>query len=221
MPSAKRAQREATGDWEQLRMFVASPQQEAYELLRPIVLFGRTPAERARETGVAERTLRRKADRFDATGMASLFETTAPATNDRRGLPAEVRQAILDLKAEYAPLRPHEIATICEQRFRRPVSHHTVQRILAAGVPPTVVSELGVRIGTTAYAPLLRQRSVCSYAARIPPSSAAQRSWNCWRWSASDTCSPVVRCARKYWRCSSKAGQNRAADATLPNPRIG
>ena len=136
MPSAKRAQREVTEDWEQLRMFVASPQQEAYELLRPIVLFGRTPAERARETGVAERTLRRKADRFDVTGMASLFETTASATTDRRALPAEIRQAILALKAEYAPLRPNEIATICEQRFRRPVSHHTVQRVLATGTLP-------------------------------------------------------------------------------------
>ncbi len=140
MPSAKRAQREATEDWEQLRMFVASPQQETYELLRPIVLFGRTPAERARETGVAERTLRRKADRFDAAGMASLFETTAPVTHDRRALPAEIRQAILDLKAEHAPLRPNEIATICEQRFRRSVSHHTVGRVLAAGVPPVTAA---------------------------------------------------------------------------------
>src|SRR5215218_8327068 len=126
MPAAKRVQRDATEDWEQLRMFVASPQQEAYELLRPIVLFGRTPAARARETGVAERALRRRAERFDATGMASLFETTASATHDRRALPAEVRRAILELKAEDESLRPNEIATICAQRFRRPVSHHTV-----------------------------------------------------------------------------------------------
>ncbi len=62
MPPTKRTQRDATEDWEQLRLYVASPQQETYELLRPIVLFGRTPAERARETGVAERTLRRQAD---------------------------------------------------------------------------------------------------------------------------------------------------------------
>jgi len=145
MPSAKRAQRDATEDWEQLRIFVASPQQETYELLRPhphagTRLFGRTPAERARATGVAERTLRRKADRFDATGMARLVETTAPATHDRRALPAEVRQAILDVKAEYAPLRPNAIATICAQRFHRPVSQHTVRRVLAAGVPPTTAA---------------------------------------------------------------------------------
>ncbi len=136
MPTTKRAPREATEDWEQLRIFATWPQQATYELLRPIVLSGRTPAARARETGVAERTLRRKAARFDAIGMASLFETTAPATTDRRALPAAIRQAILALRAEYAPLRPNEIATICQQRFHRPVSHHPVRGVLAGGVPP-------------------------------------------------------------------------------------
>src|SRR5262249_51113441 len=135
MPSAKRPRWEPTEDWEQLRIMAAIPAQRTYELLRPIVLFGRTPAERARETGVPERTLRRKADRFDAVGMASLFEPAAPAATDRRALPAEIRQAILDLKAEYSPLRPNEIATICECRFHRPVGHHTVQRVLAGGPP--------------------------------------------------------------------------------------
>jgi hypothetical protein len=128
MPAAKRVRREPTDDWQQLRLYVATPEQEAYELLRPIVLFGRTPAERAGETGVAERTLRRKADRFEAAGMASLFEAVAPAADDRRALPPEIRQAILDLKADHPPLRPNEIATICRHRFDRPVSHHTVQR---------------------------------------------------------------------------------------------
>jgi hypothetical protein len=133
MVPAKRPRREPTEAWEQLRVIATAPGQQTYELLRPIVLFGRTPAERARETGVPECTLRRKADRFDAVGMASLLETTAPAMTDRRALPAEIRQAILALKAEYPPLRPNEIATICEQRFHRPVGHHTVQRVLAGG----------------------------------------------------------------------------------------
>lgn len=59
MPPVRRSRREATEDWEQLRLYAAWPQQLAYELLRPIVLFGRTPAARAAETGVPERTLRR------------------------------------------------------------------------------------------------------------------------------------------------------------------
>lgn len=49
MPPAKRQRRDPNEDWEQLRMLVATPAQEGYELLRPIVLFGRTPAERANE----------------------------------------------------------------------------------------------------------------------------------------------------------------------------
>jgi len=35
MPPAKRVRREATDDWQQLRLYVATPEQEAYELLRP------------------------------------------------------------------------------------------------------------------------------------------------------------------------------------------
>lgn len=125
--------RDLTDDWEQLRLFVFWPAQKSYELLRPIVLFGRSPAERARETGVPEHTLRRQADRFDAISMASLLVAPAPPTIDRRALPAEIRQAILELKAECPPLSAHEIAGICQQRFRRPVANHTVTRVLAAG----------------------------------------------------------------------------------------
>ena len=69
MPSARRSQHQPTADWQQLRLLVRSPEQEAYELLRPIVLFGRSSVARARETGVPERTLRRKAARFDASGI--------------------------------------------------------------------------------------------------------------------------------------------------------
>ena len=47
MPAAKRPRRDVTEDWEQLRMLVTTPARETYELLRPIALFGRTPAERA------------------------------------------------------------------------------------------------------------------------------------------------------------------------------
>lgn len=141
MPAPKRPHREPVHDWEQLRLLVTSPAQEAYEVLRPIVLFGATPAERARQTGVPERTLRRRADRFDTLGMVSLFDAPVPpSAADRRALPADIRQAIADLKAEYPSLGLRELATICEHRFHRPVGHHTVQRVLASGLAPTVTS---------------------------------------------------------------------------------
>ena len=82
MPAPKRLRRPPTDDWQQLQLYVGFPEQETYELLRPIVLFGQTAAERADATGVSERTLARKADHFDAEGMASLFANSEPAVDD-------------------------------------------------------------------------------------------------------------------------------------------
>jgi transposase len=130
MPPAVRPRRDPTDDWIQIRLLVASPEQHAYELLRPIVLFGQPPATRARETGVPERTLRRKAARFDAHGMRSLFDPEPPPVADKRRLPPEVRRAILELKAEYPAFGLRELARICRERFDRPVGHHAVERVL-------------------------------------------------------------------------------------------
>ncbi|MDP9071142.1 MAG: helix-turn-helix domain-containing protein, partial [Actinomycetota bacterium] len=113
-----------------MRLLVTSPEQAAYELLRPLVLFGHPVRARARETGVPERTLRRKVARFAATGMRSLFEVDDPPASDRR-LPLGIRPAIVELKAEYPPLSLRQIATICAHRFERRLSHHTVKQVLA------------------------------------------------------------------------------------------
>ena len=56
-----------------VQQYTLWPEQKVYELLRPVVLFGETAAERAKETGASERTLHHKADQFDQHGMASLF----------------------------------------------------------------------------------------------------------------------------------------------------
>jgi len=139
MPAPKRLRRPPTDDWQQLQLYIGFPEQETYELLRPIVLFGQTAAERADATGVSERTLARKADHFEAEGMASLFATSEPAVDDRRRLPADIRQRILTLKAEYPAFRPHEIATICRRRDDCRVSHQTVQRVFAEYPLPSLV----------------------------------------------------------------------------------
>ena len=136
MPRCRRARRQPTDDWRQLRLLVGSPEQEAYELLRPIVLFGQPSAARARETGIPERTLRRQAAAFDDRGMASLFDRPSSPTQDRRRLPAEFRRAIVELKAEYPPFGPREIARICRRRFGRPVGPRTVGRVIAAEPAP-------------------------------------------------------------------------------------
>jgi transposase len=128
-----RPRRDATDEWAQLRLLVTSPEQETYEILRPIVLFGQPTSERAQETGMGERTLRRAVARFETGGMRSLFDPEPPPPSaDRRLLPAGIRAAIVGLKAEYPPFGPFEIARICQHRFDRRVSYHTVHQILAA-----------------------------------------------------------------------------------------
>jgi len=141
MPAPKRRRIAPTDDWQQLQFLMNWPEQLTYELIRPVVLFGRTPAERAQETGAAARTLYRKADRFDAFGMVSLFpDFREPKELDRRTLPPYLRQVLVDLKAQYPAFRPHELATICYVASGRRPSPHTVKRILATGPQPTLLS---------------------------------------------------------------------------------
>lgn len=54
---------------QQLSSSIDFPEQLTYEVLRPVVLFGYSPGERAEETGVAQRTLYRQAACFAQDGM--------------------------------------------------------------------------------------------------------------------------------------------------------
>jgi transposase len=134
MPFRKRPRREPTEDWSQLQLQLVWPEQVSYELIRPVVLFGLSPAERARQTGVPARTIYRRADRFDAEGMASLAPASPLAAP--RTLPPLLRRTIVELKAEYRAFRPHELARICYARFGRRPSSHTVKRVLAEEPTP-------------------------------------------------------------------------------------
>jgi putative transposase len=135
--TGQRQRIDATDDWQQLDLLVRFPEQRTYELIRPVVLFGHSPAERARLTGAPQRTLYRQAARFEREGMASLFGP--PKVERHRTLPEEIQQAILILKAEHPGFHFHEIATICGVQFGRRPSHHTVRRILAEDPLPVLV----------------------------------------------------------------------------------
>jgi putative transposase len=138
MPKAKRERRERTDNYHLLQQWCRTPEQRLYEWIRPIVLFGIPPVERAQETGLAERSLGRAADAFDTHGIICLFRPTKAQREDHhRSLPVAMRQLIVDLKAEYADFTDGEIAAICAIQFngRRP-SHHTVKAVLADGPPP-------------------------------------------------------------------------------------
>jgi putative transposase len=141
MPARKRKRRERTPDWHEIQQATLWPEQEVYERLRPLVLFGETAAERAKETGASERTLHYQARRFEQEGMASLFpkQRSEPLPPGPK-LPPEMCQVIVNLKAEYPGFSLREISTICYLRFGRKLSHHTVQRVLADGPKPTVTA---------------------------------------------------------------------------------
>ena len=142
MPARKRKRRSRTHDWQEIQQATLWPEQEVYERLRPIVLFGETAAERAKETGASERTLHYQANLFEQEGMASLFHKEHPTDpQPGRSLPPEICQLIVNLKAEYPGFSLHEISTICFLRFGRKLSHHTVQRVLADGPEPTVSTQ--------------------------------------------------------------------------------
>jgi transposase len=136
MPNRTRTKVAPTDDWHQLTLLIDTPEQLTYELIRPVVLFGRSPAQRARETGAAPRTIHRRAARFADNGIRSLF---APSSDVHRRLAPAIRRAILELKAEHPALKNYEITTICHVRFGHRASPHTVERVLAEGPLPAVV----------------------------------------------------------------------------------
>jgi putative transposase len=129
MTSGPRRRRvEPTEEWEQIELLCGWPEQRDYELIRPLVLFGSPADARARETGEASgRTLRRRAARFEAEGMESLFGSEHAR---RKGLPPGMRRLVVDLKAEYPGFNPNEISRVCYVRFGRRPARKTVKRVL-------------------------------------------------------------------------------------------
>jgi len=139
MPKRRYERREPTHDWQQIRPLLKDTAQINYEVIRPVVLWGQTPKERGAETGVSPRTIYYRANLFDQAGMASLLPPEPPPPVpklDKRSLPPDIRQEIVDLYAQY-PFRPHELATICFVKFNRKPAPATIKLILASGPKPS------------------------------------------------------------------------------------
>jgi len=115
-------------EWQELLPLFWWPEQVEYERIRQPVLFGGSVAERAEQTGVSERTLRRRIERFEAEGMEGLFATEKAR---RRRLPPNIRRLIVDLKAEYPPFNTNEIANIAYVVFGRRPDVRTVRQVLS------------------------------------------------------------------------------------------
>src|SRR5437764_5485655 len=140
MPKHRYQRREPTHDWQQIRPLLKDQTQITYELIRPVILFGVNPTERAEETDISRRTIYYKANLFDTAGMASLLPPEPPPSVpklDKRTLPPDIRQEIVDLHAQYPAFHPHEIATICFVKFNRKPAPATIKLILASGPKPS------------------------------------------------------------------------------------
>lgn len=140
MPKQRYERREPTHDWQQIRPLLKDSAQITYEIIRPVILWGVTPKERATETGMSQRTIYYKSNLFDQAGMASVMPPSPPPPVpklDKRTLPPPIRQSIVDLKAEYPALSLHELASICYAQFGRKPSPHTIKLILASGPNPS------------------------------------------------------------------------------------
>lgn len=70
--------RELSHDWKDIRPLLKDSAQITYEVIRPVLLFGVSPKERAEETGISKSSIYYKANLFDQAGMASLFPPTPP-----------------------------------------------------------------------------------------------------------------------------------------------
>jgi len=140
VPKRKRKQREHTEDWQTIQQYTIWPEQTAYELLRPVVLFGDPATKRSEETGEPRPTLDRKADAFDEQGMVSLFASRPrkQPQETARSLPPDMRQLIVDLRVELPTMSLREITEICEAIFNRHPSHNSVKMVLASGPPPSI-----------------------------------------------------------------------------------
>src|SRR5512135_302031 len=111
MPKKRYERRELSHKWEDIGPLLKDTAQMTYEVIRPVVLFGVSPKERAEETGISKSSIYYKANLFDQAGMASLFPPMPPPDlpkQDKRALPPPIRQAIVDAHAEYPELSLHD-----------------------------------------------------------------------------------------------------------------
>ena len=129
----KRPRVEPTDAFQQILPLCWWPEQVEYERMRQPVLFGSSVAERAKETGVSESTLRRRIGRFEDKGMEGLF---AAGRARRRRLPPNIRRLIVDLKAEYPPFNLNEIANVVNACFGRKPEVRSVRRVLDEEATP-------------------------------------------------------------------------------------
>ena len=121
----------AQEEFEQIRLQVIDPLQHDYEVIRPIVLFGDTAAERSRQTGVDRTVVGEKSRRFVLEGMEGLRDRRTQARDPQEPVyPEAIAGYIVSLKQLYPPIHLREIERILQRKFGHTTNHHTLKRFL-------------------------------------------------------------------------------------------
>jgi putative transposase len=139
----------AQEEFEHIRRQFIDPIQHDYEVIRPIVLFAETAAERSRQTGVERTVVGDKARRFVLAGMLGLADRRAE-TAGRKGhtYPDAIAGYIVYLKQLYPPIHLREIARIVQRKFGYKTNHHALKRFLEPYNTP-IQLELGLTTFST------------------------------------------------------------------------
>jgi transposase InsO family protein len=121
----------AVEDFAQYKLHFVDDIQHDYEVIRPIVLFAETVAERSRQTGLERTVVGAKARRFAMEGMLGLVDQRL-VTPGRKGhvYPEAVAAHILYVKQLYPPIHDREIVRIVQRKFGYTTNHHTVKHCL-------------------------------------------------------------------------------------------
>jgi transposase len=121
----------AQEDFEHIRRQLVDPIQHDYEVIRPIVLFAETAAERSRQTGIERTVVGDKARRFVLEGMLGLTDGRAGAAG-RKGhrYPEALAEYIVYVKQLYPPIHLREIGRILQRKFGYKTNPHTLKRFL-------------------------------------------------------------------------------------------
>ena len=118
-------------EFARIQLQFIDPTQRDYEIIRPLVLFGDTAAERSRQTGVDRTVVGDKAHRFVLGGMAALQDgRTQPQEPQEVGYPEAIAGYIVYLKQLYPPIHLREIERILLRKFGYKTNHHTLNRFL-------------------------------------------------------------------------------------------
>jgi transposase InsO family protein/transposase len=122
---------DAAESFQQLKLRFSDPIQHQYEVIRPVVLFAESVAERSRQTDLDRATISEKARRFVQQGMLGLLDQRTTKAG-RKGLPfpEPVADYILYLKHLYPPIHYREIVRIIARKFGYQTNHHTVKRFV-------------------------------------------------------------------------------------------